>query len=213
MAYVIVEGIDGSGKTTLVRELVNWMEDSGYDVDTWEEPYLTEVHDLLCRVKDLEESHPKYFEEVKTDLFAMIFSIDRMLMKPELMDQMAMGTHIIADRSWLSTMAYQYDSGFDFLNRLSVWVQQPVCVIYLDVDPKTAVARIEEREDDEDYFEREDLLKQTSENYLDIFERLSVPIHSIDANREFEAVFENAKEIVIGCTAYQRSAYDDFERQ
>lgn len=197
VCYFILESIDGGGKSTQVKNIEEYLKNEGYKVKAWNEPYLPEVHRLLDYLKLLKERDPKYFYEIKDDTFAMIFTIDRNLKRKDLEQWLIDEYHVVADRSWLTTMNYQIDSGFEFLDRLAQNVVEPDCVIYLDIDVDTAIERLQKRDGDKrDHFESRDNLIKASENYKKILKRYDFPVYVIDANRSVQEVFEDCLKVV-----------------
>jgi dTMP kinase len=197
MVYIICEGKDGSGKSTLVENIVAYLENEGFKVKGWFEPYLPEVLTLLDRLKAIKSTNPEYFYEIKDDVFAMIFTIDRNIMRTTLEDYLDDGVHVIADRSWLTTNTYQAEAGEKFLNKLEQHVIQPDCVIYLDVDVDVALERLQQRDGNKrDHFESRDNLVKASKKYLEVLSKYEFPVYHVNANRSMQEVFDSCIPII-----------------
>lgn len=208
MEYIIIEGIDGSGKSTIVHNIVEWLQNEGYKAMCWFEPYCAETHSFLDRTKAMKGTSPEYFDKVKTDLFSMIFSVDRYLMRPEL-EGWLQHKHIVADRSWISTMVYQNASGREFLDRVSEHVVKPSLIIYLDVAVEEALKRLNTRDGKADYFESEQKLGTAKDNYMELLYELGeeLPVYSVDANQPMQEVLDNCIQII---GAHLRDSNDSF---
>jgi dTMP kinase len=197
MVYILAEGVDSSGKTSITNGITEYLGNEGYEVTNWNEPYLLETDNLLKLTKGLRTTDPEYFDKVKDDLFAMIFSVDRYIVGSELREILKT-KHMIADRSFVSTYAYQRDAGFMFLDFVSEHVVKPDHILYLDVDPKVASERLAQRDGcDIDYFEQEDLLKKHRTNYLEVLRYLDIPYTIINANNSFQEVLDDCLEVVL----------------
>jgi len=141
--YIAVEGAEGAGKTTQVRALSDWLTDSGVPHVTAREPGGTEIGEairgiLLDRL-DLEIAP-------RTELLLMAAARSAFLqeiVRPAL----AAGNSVIADRSELSTLAYQgYGRGLDLdlvreANSVATGGFGPEFILVLDVDASVGAAR------------------------------------------------------------------------
>lgn len=104
--YIVIEGPDGSGKTTQATMLVDRLSEQGVTSRLVHEPGETPIGHELERVlkdKDLGRS-------ALTAL--LLFTANRVelweqVLEPELRE----GTTVVADRNWLSSIAYQGVAG------------------------------------------------------------------------------------------------------
>lgn len=189
--YVVIEGIDGAGKTTLAEELASELEGKGRNVKLWNEPLLPETHSLLARAKEIEDDGSFYgvFHLYKADLFSMIFSVDRYISLMPLREELE-NNIVIADRSWISTLAYQQDSSITFLDSISEWVELPDLVIFLDIPPETAMKRLEKGRTEMDYFENVENLTKTRKKYLQILDELDTDILTLTNPTNLENIVQ-----------------------
>lgn len=197
--YIIVEGLDGSGKTTITDKLTEWMQSIGFPTIKWHEPGTPEIETLIQKTKELKLADElKGFEtRFKSDLFAMLFTADRYLMLPELHELLDQGNHVIADRSYLSTFAYQNISGDELLGMLNLFVEEPDIVLYLDIKPEIAYNRIIERDRTaNDPFEKLQNLKQVKNNYDDVLNYIPATIYYVNANQSPDQVFHDCQKII-----------------
>ena len=140
--FVVLDGIDGCGKSTQARELVRWLEARGEQVVHLREPGSTVVGEglreiLLSRASELSPA-------VETLLFAAA----RRQMLDELVEPaLARGEHVVCERFHASTFAYQAVAGGQdeerVLELLKTWAGAPApdAVVLLDVDPDAAGER------------------------------------------------------------------------
>lgn len=142
--FIVFEGVDGSGKSTQVRLLDEYLRDRNLDVVATCEPSRTELG-VSIRKMIMSESLP----ELTT---AFLFSADRaqhveMIIRPAL----EKGITVISDRYVDSFIAYQGVSGnlkmqdLRLLSRIATKGLKPDLTIILDIDPAISLERIQRR--------------------------------------------------------------------
>lgn len=160
--YIIIDGIDGCGKSTQVEMLSEWLRDRYGDVLVVSEPHEgTEIGMLTRKILRTGE----YPEALLGMMVASRFDLQSRIIAPALRQ----GIPVVSSRGFLSTLVYQ---GAKY--PLSVLValhcsmpQYPTHGIILDVPPETAVARIQKR-DHKEVFENANFLKYAASAYRDI---------------------------------------------
>ena len=197
--YVTVEGIDGSGTTTVSRRLANALTTDDRDVLLTTEPFDREWHGEAVR-----EALSRDTSSV-TDLF--LFLADRAehlehRVKPALAD----GATVVSDRGHDSTYAYQRARVDDvvpnpwqwFDDMYDPWNLTPDLTLYLDVDVETAM----ERGDNEEKYETAENLRDAQTQYDHLATRFSDRYAVVDASRPLD-------EVVADCVAIVRHADAD----
>ena len=186
---LVLEGIDGTGKSTLARSLAAWLRESGREVITSREP-TDGPHGTALR------------QTAKTGRLSLedelaLFLKDRAehvttLIAPAL----ARGAVVILDRYYFSTAAYQGARGLDpqaIIAENETFAPIPDLVLLLDLDPATGSARITRRGDLLDDFEALDYQREVRR----IFLALDRPfIRRVDASQETGYVFQKARAMV-----------------
>jgi dTMP kinase len=143
---IALEGIDGSGKTTLAHALGESLERAGHRVLVTKQPGGTEFGKRVRALID--ETGGAIYPRAQYLLFAAdrVEHIERII-KPAL----AAGTLVICDRLTDSSIAYQcYGYGVDRAQVESIndWTMGGIvadCTLYLRIDPTLAAARIAAR--------------------------------------------------------------------
>ena len=165
--YIVFEGIDGTGKTTQIQLLKEWLEANGFVVETLVEPTDSEVGKLIRRILQRPDANDEDVQRV----LALLFAADRMFIMDKLNDDSKI---IISDRSFISSLAYQ--EHIEWVEEINKYAKQPDLLILLDLDVKKSVARTSGK----DTFENEEFLTGVRDNYLDLVKNYEHQI--IDAN-------------------------------
>ena len=141
-SYLAFEGIDGSGKTTLINELSNKLTESNVDFKIVREPGGSKIGE---GIRELLLSHDYNVEPTSE---ALLMSASRAQLIQEIVKPaINNGQLVITDRSAYSSVAYQgvgRDLGYQKIYELndfaidSFW---PEKVILLDIDPKVSLSR------------------------------------------------------------------------
>jgi len=138
--FVVLEGIDGSGKTSIALSLKDKLASNNYKTIITREPTFFESGRLLRKylnLFDLNKRDPIYE--------ALLFAADRMLhvnsfIKPLL----SKGYIVICDRYFYSSLVYQSTDGVpeDWIRIINKYALQPDCAFFIDVPPNIAMNRI-----------------------------------------------------------------------
>lgn len=135
--YVVIDGIDGTGKTALAGRLVKPLIQRGHSVASFHEPrdrFLQRQYQRLTRVDSFAA--------------ALCLTADRSLIRPEVEGALEMGDVVVQDRSFYSTLAYQHpvldnDSWRELERIEKALALEPDLVLYLDAPAELAIRRIE----------------------------------------------------------------------
>lgn len=182
---VVLEGLDGSGKSSISRKLVEYLSSSGVECVLTREPT-----DRFRRSPEMENrrdwlaSLRMFFE----------FTIDRAQHVEDIRKWLSEGMVVICDRFLYSSYAYQGPGIADKFGSLSIaieWMRSvshliqisPDLVIYLDVEPEIAMNRISRRTDIPSGFEELEFLRRVREAYGIIRETKE---NVVDANSPME---------------------------
>jgi dTMP kinase len=190
--FVVAEGPEGAGKSTLVRWLAGQLRADGQRVTTVREPGGTPIADAARKLA-LKSRHDRAFgAELFLFLAARADLVERVI-RPALAD----GQIVIADRFGLSTMAYQVSgrglpqADVEAALRVATGGLSPDLTLVLDVP--VAVGRERQRTAGKvrDRIEREDDTFHT--RVREAYRRASGPgIVHIDASQPKKAVQEAA---------------------
>ncbi|WP_297089866.1 dTMP kinase [Thermococcus sp.] len=174
-AFIVMEGIDGAGKSTQAKLLAKWFEEKGYDVVLTKEPTDTAFGKLIRKLV-LTGGREGIIDgaRISHEAEALLFAADRAehvskLIKPAV----EAGKVVISDRYFYSSLAYQWARGLDLewlidLNRFAI---RPDLVILLDLPVKESMKRINGRSIKTEFDKIAELQKRVRENYLKLAER------------------------------------------
>lgn len=156
---IAIEGIDGTGKSTLQRELARRWRRSGYRVRLTQEPADVE---LGRRGQRTGASDPW--------AGAMYFTLDRILSRPAVERALAGPRVVLSDRSYYSTIAYQGSLLSTRERRRLAEIQRKVTaapdrVVLLRLDPDEAMRRLGSRGSRRSPLERRRILTRVARAY------------------------------------------------
>lgn len=169
--FIVLEGIDGSGTTTQLRYVVDWLAKRGELVHATREPTDGPIGMLLRQIL-----RGRIVTGVKAAIdpraVALLFAADRLdHLDDEIIPQLEAGRHVICDRYVLSSLAYQsLESDLRFVRNINEKARAPDLTIFLRVRPEIAMARIEGARTQKDSFEQLPLQKRVAAMYDELLE-------------------------------------------
>ncbi|MCF7732397.1 MAG: dTMP kinase [Akkermansiaceae bacterium] len=162
--FIVIEGIDGTGKSTQARRLAAWYQAQGREVVVSREPtdgpWGTKLRESAASGRLSPADELEYFLKDRRQHVGE-------LIRPAL----AAGKVVILDRYYFSSMAYQGCRGFDptEIRRLNeAFAPRPDVLLILDLEVDRALERIGSRGDSANEFERRDSLQQCREIFLSL---------------------------------------------
>lgn len=187
--FIVLEGIDGTGKSTQVGLLADWFRSQGREVIASKEPTDGPWGREIRATGATGRLSPE--EELELFLHDRREHVEQ-LIAPAL----AAGKVVILDRYYFSTMAYQGCRGFDpaeIRRRNEAFAPVPDLLFILDLDVDTALSRIGGRGDTANEFEKHDALTKCREIFLSLAEEPFV--HLIPTDKNPDAVQDHIRSI------------------
>jgi len=192
--FIVLEGIDGSGKSTVSQQLYQeFLNNNSKAVDRNSEavllceptkngPYTKEIRNILGS----EVSKKEDINITLKDLFLKdrLWNINNQV-KPSLKE----GKVVIQDRYYYSTAAYQGKN----IAEVSEIIQQyrnipevinPDLVIFLEIDPEVALKRVSNRNKKIEIFEKIESLKRINQHYDFIWKEFGSFINCVKVNTD-----------------------------
>ncbi|WP_455646200.1 dTMP kinase [Methanosphaera sp.] len=185
--YIVLEGIDGAGKSTQTQLLKEWLISKNYETKIIVEPTNSEIGQLIRKQLIKEEST----NDINQQMLALLFAADRLTLKQEILDSKESEKIILSDRSFYSSICYQNNESIDskWVANINTHTPQPDLTIILDLNEHDAIKRC----DKEEVFENITFLEKTRKNYLKLLET-EENIIKIDATPSTEEVQEEIRE-------------------
>ena len=168
--FWVLEGLDGAGTTTQLKNLETYMNGKGIRVFRTAEPTIYESGLLIRRVLSGQFKVPQ-----STTAYLFAADRDNHLNNPEygIKAHLASGEKVICDRYFFSSLAYQ-SIGFSFeeVQRLNSAFPYPELVLYVDTPVEDCIKRIDSRGEEKEIYEKLDYQIKVRDNYERIFSAL-----------------------------------------
>lgn len=183
--YIVLEGIDGAGKSTQIKLLKEWLENNGLKVETIVEPTDMEVGKLIRKLLTRSDATSDTMQKT----LGLLFAADRLILMDKIEQLENDNIVVISDRSFYSSLSYQEPQ--EWIKEINKFAKIPDLVLLLDLDVKKSV----ERCDGTDEFENEEFLIGVKQNYLDLANACD-NFKIIDANNGPNKVSSDIKKAV-----------------
>ncbi|MCL4379096.1 MAG: dTMP kinase [Candidatus Marsarchaeota archaeon] len=195
---IVIEGIDGSGKSTQAKILFDELLRKGHNnVMLTAEPTNNGIGAIIRN--DLKATGGN----LDPRTMQLVFTADRSQHVLQIIEpRLANGSTVICDRYYYSTAAYAYAFGLnmeEFLHVNEVLFPKPSVVLIFDLPAEVAAGRIEVRNKKPERFENTELQKRVREGYMKLA-RLPRPqrgaVRVIDATASADEVHSRVMEEV-----------------
>jgi dTMP kinase len=187
-AFIVFEGIDGSGKSTVAKRAFETLTVEGRDCELTAEPSGSWLGDAVRKAN-----------ETGTDDLAeaLLFMADRTEHTRQIRDWVEEGKVVLCDRYYASTLAYQTALLEKRLKDPMRWlwsINQPIVIrpditFFFQIDPEVSLERLSVR-NGRSKFEKLDYLRKVDENYKKVEVKDSSFVR-IDASRPLEIVIDD----------------------
>lgn len=177
--FVVLEGIDGTGKTTACKKIKKFLESKGHKVILTAEPTDSKLGEYIRNTNGL-----------SPEVEALLFVADRGMHTEKIREKLSKGYFVVCDRYYLSTLAYQSASGMDlkWLETInSKVIIEPDVTIVLDADPEIGLERVGKR-GKKSRFEKLAYQKKVRKVFLDIAKKKKYKV--IDASGDLDEMTE-----------------------
>ncbi len=191
--FVTLEGGEGSGKSTQLGLLEDYLSKGGYDVIFTREPGGTPISEKIRKIL-LGGENTEMCDETE----ALLFAAARVQhIKEKILPAVAAGKTVVCDRYVHSSLVYQgYARGLgNFVEKVNSYAFEncmPDVTIFLDITPERAFAR-KGGADKDDRLEQSgmDFHKRVYDGYVRVAEKFPDHFVRINADRPVEDVFED----------------------
>ena len=189
--FIVIEGIDGSGKSTQISLLAKKLTEDGRRVYTTAEPTVSLTGGMLRDALRGVTQHT-------TCEIAAMFLLDRIAHNVNPVNGiekfLASGVDVICDRYYYSSLAYQgSETDFDWVLDMNIncpEIRKPDLCVFLDLEPDKCFDRISKNRMVKEIYEETERLERYRKRYFEIFDMLKFTdnIAIIDTNKDINAV-------------------------
>lgn len=204
--FITFEGTDGSGKTSVIKEVERYLKVAGYDVVITREPGGVSISEQVRNV-----IHDVQNTEMDPVCEALLYAASRRQhLVQKVLPLLAEGKVVLCDRYVDSSLAYQgYARGVGIdkvkaINEFATDGVYPDLTLFINVRPEVGLARILAHQQTHEYnrLDREpsEFHKRTHDGYLELCKLYPERIKSVDGERTVKEVsfdcFKLIKEIL-----------------
>ena len=198
--FITFEGCEGSGKTSVITKLTEYLENKGYKVYKTREPGGSKIaEDIRNVILDVNNTNMDKITEVL--LYA---ASRRQHLVEKVIPYLNDGYIVICDRYLDSSLAYQGHArgiGIDKVYDINISATEgllPDLTVYMDVEPKIGLNRIHNnnREQNRLDLEKINFHEKVYEGYDIIRNKFKDRIKSIDASKNQEEVLKDTIKLV-----------------
>ena len=172
--FIVFEGIDGSGKTTQINKLCEYLEGKGRKVYVTSEPTISMTGGIL---RDALSGVSKR----TTCEMAAMFVLDRIFHnvngKWGIEKMLEDGYDVLCDRYYYSSLAYQgSETDFEWVKRMNLdcpEIRTPDACIFLDLTPEESLERISKGRATTEIYETKEKLTAVRNKFLAVLGELA----------------------------------------
>lgn len=198
--FIVFEGPEGSGKTTVIRHLVKRLQENGYPVLATREPGGVKIAEEIRNVI-LDKNNTNMDPKTEALLYA---AARQQHLKEVVFPALEQGKIVICDRFIGSSLAYQgcaRNLGFEYIRQINSYADKLVdLTIFLDIKPEKGLERIQQNKNRE--VNRLDL--ETMEFHEKVYKGYQQVVHTfhnstivINAEQSVDKIVEEAMQSII----------------
>jgi len=188
--FICVEGLDGCGKTTQTKLLVERLKKEGYDAIYTAEPSRGKIGSFIKKYCLHGETR------VSSIVEALLFAADRFEhVEKEVISALNEGKLVVSDRYVYSSLAYQGAAGLDleWIGKINEHAIRPDLAIFIDVEPETVIQRLKPRKS---IMEDLGTQRKVREVYVKFVEKGELV--KIDGNKSKQEVADDILTVALG---------------
>ena len=199
--FIVFEGGEGAGKSTILDKIYIWLEERGYSCIKTREPGGIKISEKIRSVI-LDNENTEMDERTEALLYA---AARRQHLVEKVIPALKSGKVVLCDRFIDSSLAYQgHARGIGMeeilnINKFAIEDFMPDLSIFFDIDPKLGLDRINKdssREVNRLDNEKIDFHNRVREGYNLVMEMSGDRMVRIDASKSIDEVYNNVKDII-----------------
>lgn len=187
--FIAVEGIDGSGKSTTIKELKRFLETKGEAVYLTAEPTSLATGRIVRNFLGETNSDTPLIHE----MLALSFAADRINhLREEIWPALRKKQTVITDRYFFSSIAYQsLNVSYEWVKGINRFATLPDVLVFIDVKVDKAVERLTKFRTSTEIYEKRELLQQIDRNYREVIKEFedNLKVIYLDGNLEISEIY------------------------
>lgn len=142
--FVVVEGLEGAGKSTAISIIKSLIEKQGHQIVSTREPGGTPMAEAI---RDCVKADWQAEKVTSAAELLLMYAARAQLIENVIKPQLLQGAWVLADRHDMSSRAYQgygHEIGIDkleLMRQLTLQGLEPDFTLYLDVEPRVGIER------------------------------------------------------------------------
>lgn len=199
--FISFEGGEGTGKTTIIDNLLKDLSNLGFEMVKTREPGGSKIAEEIRRViLNVENTAMDYRTE------ALLYAASRRQhLREVIIPYLQAGKIVLCDRFLDSSLAYQGFArglGIDEVYAINQYATEgilPDLTFYIDVDPKIGLSRIQKahRTVDRLDLEKTEFHVLVRQGYLKVAKMFPNRIIVIDGNRPIDVIYNQIKQLIL----------------
>jgi dTMP kinase len=168
--FIVIEGLDGSGKTTQANLLATELAKTR-KVWLTAEPSQGKIGRFIRKCCLYED------KRLPTEAEALLFAADRIEhLQAEIKPALDSGKIVICDRYTYSSLAYQGSGGLslDWIKTINARALQPDFAIFIDVSPEKVIERLQRKKSVMETLETQQKVREVYLRYVEKGELISI---------------------------------------
>lgn len=202
--FIVFEGGDGSGKSTTLERIYDFLVDNGIECIKTREPGGIKISEDIRKII-LDTKNTEMDGKTEALLYA---AARRQHLVERVIPELEKGKIVLCDRFIYSSLAYQgHARGIPVeeifqINKFAIGEYMPDINIFFDVSPEIGLSRIEKNKDREVNrldLEKIDFHNRVREGYYKLIEANRDEFEIVNAENSIDEVFNETKDIIMKC--------------
>lgn len=196
--FIVIEGLDGSGKTTQIPLIKKALEKKGIKVFPTKDPSKGPIGRFIYEVL-----HGKI--KLPATSLQYLYTADRAATQEEIIKRLKRGEYVISDRYFWSSVVYgmvdmdkiddYYLTAYSILSYYHQFLL-PDISIYLDINPDLGLKRVKQTGKPKEHYKKKDTLPKIQKGYEYLLKRFPKEFVKVDATKPIEKVTEDIVSLI-----------------
>ena len=200
--FIVFEGGDGSGKSTALEKIYDFLVENGIECIKTREPGGIKISEDIRNII-LDTKNTEMDRKTEALLYA---AARRQHLVEKVIPELEKGKIVLCDRFIYSSLAYQgYARGIPVdeifqINKFAIGEYMPDLNIFFDISPEVGLSRIQKNKDREVNrldLEKLDFHNRVRDGYYKLVEKNKENFAIIDAEKSIDEVFNETRDIIM----------------